>query len=41
MVASTPSVGVFSFGRKESHRCPNKILRPFAGTTLVVSEAGF
>jgi CMP-N-acetylneuraminic acid synthetase len=28
-------VGVFSFGRKQSQRCPNKMLRPFAGTTLV------
>lgn len=27
-------VGVFSFGRKQSQRCPNKLLRPFAGTTL-------
>ncbi|MES1255938.1 MAG: NTP transferase domain-containing protein [Acidobacteriota bacterium] len=29
-----PTVGVFSFGRKQSARCPNKLLRPFAGTTL-------
>lgn len=29
-----PSIGVFSFGRKQSQRCPNKMLRPFAGTTL-------
>lgn len=29
-----PSVGVFSFGRKASQRCPNKMLRPFGGTTL-------
>ena len=28
------SVGVFSFGRKESQRCPNKMLRPFGATTL-------
>ena len=28
------SVGVFSFGRTGSQRCPNKMLRPFAGTTL-------
>jgi CMP-N-acetylneuraminic acid synthetase len=28
------AVGVFSFGRKQSERCPNKMLRPFAGTTL-------
>lgn len=27
-------IGVFSFGRKQSNRCPNKMLRPFAGTTL-------
>lgn len=27
-------VGIFSFGRKQSQRCPNKMLRPFAGTTL-------
>lgn len=30
----TPRVGVFSFGRKSSQRCPNKLLRPFGGTTL-------
>jgi CMP-N-acetylneuraminic acid synthetase len=29
-----PSIGVFSFGRKQSQRCPNKMLRPFGGTTL-------
>jgi CMP-N-acetylneuraminic acid synthetase len=29
-----PTIGVFSFGRKRSERCPNKLLRPFAGTTL-------
>jgi molybdopterin-guanine dinucleotide biosynthesis protein A len=28
------SIGVFSFGRTQSQRCPNKMLRPFAGTTL-------
>jgi molybdopterin-guanine dinucleotide biosynthesis protein A len=28
------SVGVFAFARKQSQRCPNKMLRPFAGTTL-------
>ena len=33
-VADPPSIGVFSFGRKQSQRCPNKMLRPFAGTTL-------
>lgn len=27
-------IGVFSFGRTQSQRCPNKMLRPFAGTTL-------
>jgi hypothetical protein len=27
-------ISVFSFGRKQSARCPNKMLRPFAGTTL-------
>jgi CMP-N-acetylneuraminic acid synthetase len=27
-------IGVFSFGRKQSQRCPNKMLRPFADTTL-------
>jgi CMP-N-acetylneuraminic acid synthetase len=29
-----PSIGVFSFGRTQSERCPNKMLRPFGGTTL-------
>lgn len=28
------SVGIFSFARKQSQRCPNKMLKPFAGTTL-------
>jgi spore coat polysaccharide biosynthesis protein SpsF (cytidylyltransferase family) len=28
------NVGVFSFGRVKSERCPNKMLRPFAETTL-------
>jgi GTP:adenosylcobinamide-phosphate guanylyltransferase len=28
------SIGVFTFGRTQSQRCPNKLLRPFAGTTL-------
>lgn len=32
---SSHSIGVFSFGRKGSQRCPNKMLRPFAETTLV------
>ena len=27
-------VGVFSFGRTGSQRCPNKLLRPFGGRTL-------
>jgi CMP-N-acetylneuraminic acid synthetase len=27
-------IGVFSFGRKESQRCPNKMLRRFGDTTL-------
>ena len=31
---SPTSIGVFSFGRKQSERCVNKMLRPFAGTTL-------
>jgi len=28
------NIGVFTFARKQSQRCPNKMLRPFAGTTL-------
>ena len=28
------SVGVFSFGRKQSQRCPEKMTRPFGDTTL-------
>ena len=31
---TSSNVGVFSFGRKSSERCPNKMLRPFGGTTL-------
>lgn len=27
-------IGVFSFARKQSERCPNKALRPFGNTTL-------
>lgn len=27
-------IGIFSFGRMQSERCPNKMLRPFAETTL-------
>jgi len=28
------TIAVVSFGRKKSERCPNKLLRPFADTTL-------
>ena len=28
------TIGVFSFGRRQSQRCPDKLLRPFADTTL-------
>ncbi|MDA1166444.1 MAG: hypothetical protein O3B13_25390 [Planctomycetota bacterium] len=28
------TVGVFSFGRRQSQRCPDKLLRPFADTNL-------
>ena len=34
MAAVTPRVGVCSFGRTGSQRCPNKMLRPFGETTL-------
>ena len=34
LASAPPSIGVFSFGRTQSQRCPNKMLRPFAGTTL-------
>ncbi len=34
MMTDMRRVGVFSFGRKQSQRCPNKMLRPFGGTTL-------
>ena len=27
-------IGIFSFGRKNSERCPNKMLKPFSDTTL-------
>ena len=27
-------VGIYSFGRKQGQRCPNKMLRPFCNTTL-------
>ena len=30
----TTDVAIFSFGRTDSQRCPNKMLRPLAGTTL-------
>ena len=33
-IEPTDDVAVFSFGRTRSERCPNKMLRPFAGTTL-------
>ena len=33
-MSTASSIGVFSFGRKQSQRCPNKMLRPFAETTL-------
>lgn len=28
------NVGIYSFGRKQGQRCPNKMLRPFCNTTL-------
>ena len=28
------TVGIYSYGRKQSQRCPNKVLRPFGETTL-------
>ena len=28
------TIGVFSFGRRQSQRCPDKLLRPFADTSL-------
>lgn len=28
-------IGIFSFGRRESKRCPDKMLRPFGETTIV------
>jgi CMP-N-acetylneuraminic acid synthetase len=33
-VRTATDVAVFSFGRTGSQRCPNKMLRPMAGTTL-------
>ena len=32
---SKNNIGIFSYGRKQSQRCPNKMLRPFGNTTLV------
>jgi CMP-N-acetylneuraminic acid synthetase len=29
------NIGIFSYGRKGSQRCPNKMLRPFAATTIL------
>ncbi len=29
------TIGIYSYGRKQSKRCPNKILRPFGNTTLL------
>jgi len=34
MKTVNPSIGVFSFGRRESARCHDKMLRPFGKTTL-------
>lgn len=34
MTRAASSIGVLSFGRKQSERCVNKMLRPFANTTL-------
>ena len=30
----TKTVGVFSFGRRQSERCPDKLMRPFGTSTL-------
>ena len=35
MIVSDNNIGIFSYGRKQSQRCPNKMLRPFDDTTLV------
>ena len=35
MKNSTNSIGVFSYARKNSERCPNKILRNFGNTTIL------
>jgi len=37
---SRADIGVFSFGRMQSQRCPNKMLRPFGGTTLTDMALG-
>ena len=29
------NIGIFSYGRKGSERCPNKMLRTFGDTTIV------
>jgi len=34
-IISENNIGIFSYGRKQSQRCPNKMLRPFGNTTLV------
>ena len=34
MSQATKTVGIYSYGRKQSQRCPNKVLRPFGDTTL-------
>lgn len=33
-MSALSAVGIFSFARKQSERCPNKMLRAFGGTTL-------
>ena len=34
-IISGNNIGIFSYGRKQSQRCPNKMLRPLGNTTLV------
>ena len=34
MSQTAKTVGIYSYGRKQSQRCPNKVLRPFGETTL-------
>lgn len=34
MNQSGKRIGIYSYGRKQSKRCPNKVLRPFGNTTL-------